>query len=106
MGRSKDGSPAAPPRRRSNKRDRPRVCSIWGLLAAKVVLCAMNVASFALAAGLVAVGTKKARGVGLPGAARGGRSVAGVSARRLRAAGALQCGRGRRGRRSQRQARR
>lgn len=32
-----------------------------GLLVAKVVLCVMNVASFALAAGLVAVGSKKAR---------------------------------------------
>ena len=32
-----------------------------GLLVAKVVLCVMNVASFALAAGLVAVGSKKVR---------------------------------------------
>lgn len=38
---------------------RPQLASCCGLLAAKVVLCAMNVGSFAIAAGLVAVGAKK-----------------------------------------------
>jgi len=38
-----------------------RDCSWCGLLSAKVVLCVMNVCSFGLAAGLVAVGSKKVR---------------------------------------------
>ena len=44
----------APPKAKAE----PHWC---GLLVAKVVLCVMNVVSFALAAGLVAVGSKKAR---------------------------------------------
>jgi hypothetical protein len=60
MGRAKEED--APRRRRSSDTTRaPVLRSVCGLLTAKIVLCTMNVASFALAAGLVGVGAKKAR---------------------------------------------
>ncbi len=61
MGRAKEEDP---PRRRRSSDTTPRapvLRSVCGLLTAKIVLCTMNVASFALAAGLVGVGAKKAR---------------------------------------------
>jgi hypothetical protein len=43
------------------KKTKGRGCGWCRLITAKVVLCVMNVASFALASGLVAVGSRKAR---------------------------------------------
>jgi hypothetical protein len=75
----------SPAPNRARNRDRPRLTSCCGLIVAKAVLCAMNVASFAIAAGLVAVGTKKARAAPEAGVLRAGRGGGG-SCGALRAA--------------------
>ena len=57
----RSGGDKPPPAGAAKRSKASSVRSCCGLLAAKLWLCAMNVGSFALAAGLVAVGAKKAR---------------------------------------------